>query len=384
MAKKEALNPNAAQSFSLGALDEVTIADGFELIAHRKPRLKDIDVNLIDEASDVQARRSFDPDNDEADQELVQSVKEHGVLTPVHLRDKGNGRYQMMAGHRRRSAAIEAGQTEIRALIYPSDTPDIDVDILTYIENQYRKDLTLLENARVIKNMCDKHNWPKDQETARRLGISRAQLFRLYSVAEASIEVHKFLQAHPETPNTHVFLAMSMSNGKQLDVLQLSNAGATRELLEQAIERLKAGENVAVLIDEIRTAKKATAYASSTRSKASLTTRWADRLADNLAGAFSLTTSQRKTVHSQLLSGKITKPGAVILSFLLGTKSQSKADAIDLVAKSDIKFLKATSNFVKVVFGEGDVAPESQAALLRIVHAELAKLLSKIEKGANA
>ncbi len=50
-------------------------------------------------------------------QSMVQSVKEMGVIYPVIVRKKDNGKYEMISGHRRKMASVLAGKKEIKCIV---------------------------------------------------------------------------------------------------------------------------------------------------------------------------------------------------------------------------------------------------------------------------
>ena len=55
--------------------------------------------------------------NDDKMQSMVQSVKEMGVIYPVIVRKKDNGKYEMISGHRRKMASVLAGKKEIKCIV---------------------------------------------------------------------------------------------------------------------------------------------------------------------------------------------------------------------------------------------------------------------------
>ena len=87
----------------------------FMTAAERKenklPRIHDIPLELIDDFPG----HPFQVRMDEDMQQLVESVKERGVLTPITLRQKEDGRYEIVSGHRRKKACELAGFETVRA-----------------------------------------------------------------------------------------------------------------------------------------------------------------------------------------------------------------------------------------------------------------------------
>lgn len=80
---------------------------------NRLPRIHDIPLNMIDEFPDHPFQVRMDEDMDQ----LVESVKERGVITPVTLRKKEDGRYETVSGHRRIKACELAGLDTVPAEI---------------------------------------------------------------------------------------------------------------------------------------------------------------------------------------------------------------------------------------------------------------------------
>ena len=100
------------QSLGLNGLDELFMTDR-ERAENKLPRIYDIPINEIDDFPDHPFKVRIDEDMDL----LVQSVKERGVIVPITLREKEDGRYELVSGHRRKKACELAGFDTIRAEI---------------------------------------------------------------------------------------------------------------------------------------------------------------------------------------------------------------------------------------------------------------------------
>lgn len=92
-----------------------------------------------------QPRRYFDP---ERMQQLVHSVKEHGVLEPILVRPLQEGSFELVAGERRFRAAQEAGLKDIPAVI--RDLDEKQALHVSLIENLQREDLNPVEETEAI------------------------------------------------------------------------------------------------------------------------------------------------------------------------------------------------------------------------------------------
>ena len=102
------------QKINLGltGYDELFMTDA-ERAESRLPKIYDIPLSEIDDFPDHPFKVRLDEDMDQ----LVQSVKERGIIVPITLRRKEDGRYEIVSGHRRKKACEIAGLETIRAEI---------------------------------------------------------------------------------------------------------------------------------------------------------------------------------------------------------------------------------------------------------------------------
>lgn len=136
-------------------------------------RLSDVEPNKD------QPRDRFDQ---EALQELADSIREHGVLQPIVVRAIPGGTYQIIAGERRWRASRLAEQRDIPAIVVDAD--DNKVMELALIENLQREDLTVIEEAQGYKALMETYGMTQEQVAAR-VGKSRpviANALRLLSL----------------------------------------------------------------------------------------------------------------------------------------------------------------------------------------------------------
>jgi ParB family transcriptional regulator, chromosome partitioning protein len=117
-----------------------------------------------------QPRRSFD---EEALDELAESIRQVGLLQPVVVRAIGTGRYELVMGERRWRAAERAGLTEIGAIVKQTQDDDLLRDAL--IENLHRQQLDPLEEAAAYQQLLDDFG-ATHEELARKVGRSRPHI----------------------------------------------------------------------------------------------------------------------------------------------------------------------------------------------------------------
>lgn len=104
------LEERAKIDLGLTGYDELFMNDA-ERKENKLPRIYDIPLSEIDDFPDHPFKVKLDEDMDQ----LVQSIKERGIITPVTLRPKEDGRYEIVSGHRRRKACELAGFDTVKA-----------------------------------------------------------------------------------------------------------------------------------------------------------------------------------------------------------------------------------------------------------------------------
>src|SRR3989440_10213459 len=117
--------------------------------------------------SPLQPRKNFEP---EALQELVDSIREHGIIQPLIVRNV-DGRHELIAGERRWRAAQEIGLAEVPVIVRAAS--DLEVLELSLIENLQRTDLNAIEEAQGYARLAHEFGM-KQEEIAQKVGRSRA------------------------------------------------------------------------------------------------------------------------------------------------------------------------------------------------------------------
>ncbi|MGN0448350.1 MAG: ParB/RepB/Spo0J family partition protein [Acutalibacteraceae bacterium] len=135
-----------------------------------------------------QPRKHFD---DEALQELCDSIKIHGVIQPLVVRPISDGGYQLIAGERRWRAARMAGLTEVPVVI--REMQESETMEIALIENLQREDLNPIEEAEGFRVLMDNYSLTQ-QEAAERVGKSRpavANTMRLLALPVKTLDMVK-------------------------------------------------------------------------------------------------------------------------------------------------------------------------------------------------
>lgn len=105
---------SSVQKIDLGltGYDELFMSDDSRA-ENKLPKIYDIPLSEIDDFPDHPFKVKLDEDMDQ----LVQSIRERGIITPITLRQKENGRYEIVSGHRRKKACELAGLETVKAEI---------------------------------------------------------------------------------------------------------------------------------------------------------------------------------------------------------------------------------------------------------------------------
>lgn len=134
-----------------------------------------------------QPRKNFD---EQALNELAESIKVHGVIQPIVVTPMGK-RYMIIAGERRFRASKLAGKTQIPALIRHY-TPQ-QIKEISIIENLQREDLNPVEAGRAIKTLMSEFNMTQEM-AADRIGKSRSAVANILRLLTLDDDVLKLVE----------------------------------------------------------------------------------------------------------------------------------------------------------------------------------------------
>ncbi len=152
-----------------------------------------------------QPRRNFD---DEKFQELVRSVRLHGIIQPLVLRVKSDGGYELVAGERRLRAATASGLARVPAVIREfTNEQSLEVAL---IENLQREDIGPLEAAFAYKRLADEFGLTQD-DIAFRLGKSRPSITNTLRLLNLPEEIQESI-AEGEITEGHARALLSISD----------------------------------------------------------------------------------------------------------------------------------------------------------------------------
>ena len=171
--KRRALGRGLEELFNNEVLDYSAVE---KKIVNETPKEEIVNVRLDELRSNpYQPRKVFD---EEALQELSNSIKEHGVFQPIIVKKSIKG-YEIIAGERRVKASRMAGLTEIPAII--RDFNDQEMMEIALLENLQRENLNAIEEANAYKKLQETLAVTQE-ELAKRLGKSRSHITNMIGI----------------------------------------------------------------------------------------------------------------------------------------------------------------------------------------------------------
>lgn len=195
--------------------------------------LRNIDVDLI-ERGPWQPREHFD---EEALQELADSIAQQGVVQPIVVRQKSQNRFEIVAGERRWRAAQKAGLPKIPAVIKNFD--DQTAAAVSLIENIQRENLNPLEESTALKRLIDEFEMTH-QQVADTVARSRATVTNLLRLQDLNPDV-KTLLAMRDIEMGHARALLAIDGMEQSSVAKdVARKGLSVRETEALIRKISA------------------------------------------------------------------------------------------------------------------------------------------------
>ncbi len=184
-----------------------------------------------------QPREVFD---EKALKELAVSIKEHGVIQPIIVRNV-NGKYEIIAGERRYKASALAGMTRIPAIIRNLD--DKESSKVALLENLQRKNLNPIEEARTYQKILEIDQMTQE-ELAKTMGKSQSSVANKLRLLSLPDEVQDALLKEQVSERHARALLMVTDTKKQSELLKkVINNKMTVRALEDEISQLYPKDN---------------------------------------------------------------------------------------------------------------------------------------------
>ena len=188
-----------------------------------------------------QPREYFD---EQALQDLSESIAQYGVIQPIVARKLDNGFYQIIAGERRWRASRLAGLTEVPVRVIEAD--DRRTAELALVENLQREDLNPIEEAKGYKTLMEEYGLTQE-ETAKSVGRSRPAITNALRLLSLSQEVMDLVEKG------------ELSAGHARALVSVSDKDKQYELAKQVIDNSYSVRKTEQLCSALSNAKKPSA-----------------------------------------------------------------------------------------------------------------------------
>lgn len=200
--------------------------------------LNEIEISLI-EPNPNQPRRELDQ---EALQELANSIREVGIIQPITLRQMDNGKYQIIAGERRWRASQLANLTTIPA--YIRTVEDEGVMEMALVENIQREDLNAIEVALAYQHLAETTGMTQDK-ISKRVGKSRAAVTNYLRLLKLPAQVQMALKNHEiDMGHARALLAIDSPSAQIKLFKEIQKQQYSVRKVEEMVQALKNGEDV--------------------------------------------------------------------------------------------------------------------------------------------
>src|SRR6184192_1116748 len=181
--------------------------------------------------SALQPRKDF---GHEALQELIDSIRQHGIIQPLIVRQAGT-RFELIAGERRWRAAQEIGLAGVPAIVRTAN--DLEVLELSLIENLQRADLNPIEEAQGYARLANEFGM-RQEDIALKVGRSRAAVANAMRLLDLHPQVQIWLaQDLLSVGHAKVLLALKMPEEQLLAAETVLRRNATVRSTERLVAR---------------------------------------------------------------------------------------------------------------------------------------------------
>jgi len=226
------VSPEAAASSVTPKVAPVVAEEGDQL--RRLEEVVEVPLDRLVPSPD-QPRSEVDPS---ADQELLESIRAYGVLTPIQIRPVEEGKYEVVAGERRWRACALLGKPSIPALVRRKDRDRAAAEAL--IDNVVRKDLSALEEAKAYQALIERYGF-QQSELAERLGCHKSRISKALSILklpETILNVFFGPESHMTAAHAEALLPLAHDEPRLHAIARrASKESWTRDRIRQEIDR---------------------------------------------------------------------------------------------------------------------------------------------------
>jgi ParB family chromosome partitioning protein len=179
--------------------------------------------------SPMQPRKQFEPEHL---QELVDSIREHGIIQPLIVR-RVDSKCELIAGERRWRAATQLGLKEVPVLV--RQVSDRDALEMALIENLQREDLNPIEEAQAYKRLAAEFEL-RQEDIAARVGKSRSVVANSLRLLDLGPQIQSYLvQGRLSVGHAKVLLGLADPQEQEIVAEMVIRQGATVRTTEKLV-----------------------------------------------------------------------------------------------------------------------------------------------------
>jgi len=165
-------------------------------------------------------------------QALAESIRRNGVLTPVLVRARQEGLYELIAGERRWRAAKIAGLATIPAAV--REVTDVEALSFSIVENEQRDNLSAMESAYAYQRLIDEFDFSQ-QQVAESVGASRSQVSNLLRLQQLPESIrHRIEQRQLTMGQTRPLIGLPDSTSESLATNCVEQGWSARRMEQEA------------------------------------------------------------------------------------------------------------------------------------------------------
>lgn len=167
--------------------------------------------------------------------ELMESIREHGIIQPLIVRQR-NGKYELIAGERRWRAATELGLKEVPLIV--REASDQDVLEMALIENLQREDLNPIEEAEAYHRLSHQFGL-RQEDIAQRVGKNRATVANAIRLLDLPSSTQQHLrEGKLSTGHAKVLLSLKTPDDIETAAQQILNKSLTVRDAQKVVDTI--------------------------------------------------------------------------------------------------------------------------------------------------
>ena len=179
--------------------------------------------------NDKQPRKNFDK---ESLTDLSESIKQHGIIQPLTIKDNNDGKYLIVAGERRWRAAQIAGLSKVPVRVIQANEKKFSE--LALVENLQREDLNPIEIAKAIKELIDIYKLT-NEEISQIIGKKRSSILNTLRILELPNEIQDLI-IQGKLSRGHAIALLSI--GFEKEMLKVSRIILEKNLSVRDVEKI--------------------------------------------------------------------------------------------------------------------------------------------------